>query len=276
LTAKRHLVIEPNNRSFDLQLADIWQYRSLLMMLAWREITVRYQQTLLGILWVIVQPIVNIIIYGTVFGLLLHAPSENYPYVIYLFPALIIWRLIGDGISRGSLSLINNARLIEKIYFPRLVIVISVVSANLVDFLFALLVLLVTMVIYRVGLTWHILLLPVFVLLAVVIILTVCVWLAPLNIRYRDVTHILPFIVQISMYLSPIMYPITLLPEKVRGIYSLNPITTVVMGFRWCLLPNSVPPDPIPATIGFVITVIILVFGLAFFKRSERTFVDNI
>jgi lipopolysaccharide transport system permease protein len=276
LTTKRHTVIEPYHRLFDLRLAEIWNYRSLLVMLTWREITVRYQQTLLGVMWVILQPIINIIIYSLVFGVLLRAPSEDYPYVIYLFPALIIWRLMGDGISRGSLSLTNNVRLIEKVYFPRLVIVISSVAAVMLDFLFALLVLIVVMIPYRVVFTWHVIFIPVYVLLALVTILTVDVWLAPLNIRYRDVTHILPFIVQISMYTSPILYPISLIPESLRWLYSLNPITTVVQGFRWCLLSNSAPPELVPAVIGFIITIGVLIFGLAFFKRSEYTFVDSI
>jgi len=245
-------------------------------MLTWREITIRYQQTLLGVMWVIIQPIINIIIYSVVFGLLLRAPSENYPYVIYLFPALIVWRLMGDGISRGSLSLTNNVSLIGKVYFPRLIIVLATIAAAMLDFLFALLVLLITMVLYRVEFSWHLLFIPFYALLAVVTILSVCVWLAPLNIRYRDVTHILPFIVQISMYLSPILYPITLIPESVRWVYSLNPMTTVVQGFRWCLLANSAPPELVPAVIGFMITGMILFFGLVFFKRSELTFVDNI
>ena len=276
MTAKRHTVIEPYHHLFDLKLAEIWNYRGLLIMLTWREITVRYQQTLLGVMWVILQPVINIIIYSLVFGLLLRAPSENYPYIIYLFPALIIWRLMGDGISRGSLSLMSNSRLIEKVYFPRLVIVLSSIAASIIDFLVALLVLLVVMILYHVSFTWHIVLLPLYTLLGVVTILTSCVWLAPLNILYRDVTHLLPFIVQISLYVSPIFYPITLIPESVRWIYSLNPMTTVVQGFRWCLLAAIAPPDFVPAVIGFIIVGIVLVIGLAFFKRSEFTFADNI
>ncbi|MBA3870437.1 MAG: ABC transporter permease [Anaerolineae bacterium] len=276
MTLKRHIVIEPYRRLFDLRLVEIWNYRSLLFMLTWREITIRYQQTLLGVMWVIIQPIINIIIYSVVFGILLKAPSENYPYVIYLFPALIVWRLMGDGISRGSLSLTSNSSLIEKVYFPRLVIVIATIAAAMVDFFFALLVLLVVMLLYHIGLTSHLVFIPFYTLLAVITILTTCVWLAPLNIRYRDVTHILPFIVQISMYVSPILYPITLIPESLRWVYSLNPMTTVVQGFRWCLLADSAPPDLVPAVIGFIVTGIILVFGLVFFKRSELTFADNI
>jgi len=271
-------VIVPYHRWFDLRLEEIWQFRSLLVMLTWREITVRYQQTVLGILWVIIQPVINIIIYSLVFGLLLRAPSEEYPYIVYLFPALIIWRLIGDGIGRGSLSLSSNSnvRLIEKVYFPRLIIVIATVLAAFIDFLFALVVVFVVMVLYHIVFTWHVLLMPVYALLALLTILTVCVWLAPLNIRYRDVTHIVPFIVQITMYTSPILYPITLIPESVRWLYSLNPITTVVQGFRWCLLADSTPPNLVSAVIGFIITGIIFVFGLAYFKRAEHTFVDEL
>jgi lipopolysaccharide transport system permease protein len=276
LTFKRHTVIEPYHRLFDLRLAEIWDYRSLLIMLMWREITIRYQQTLLGILWVIVQPIINIIIYALVFGLLLHTPSEKYPYIVYLFPALIIWRLMADGISRGSLSLTSNVRLIEKVYFPRMVMLIASILAVVIDFLFALLVLSVVMVLYHIGFSWHILLIPVYTLLAFFVTLSVCVWLAPLNVRYRDITHIIPFIVQLSMYLSPIVYPITLIPESVRGLYSLNPMTIVIQGFRWCLLAESTPPELTSAAIGFLITGVIFVFGLAFFKRAEYTFVDTI
>lgn len=278
MTVKRHTVIEPYHRLLDLRLGELWHFRSLLVMLTWREITVRYQQTLLGILWVIIQPITNIIIFSLVFGLLLKTPSEEYPYIIFLFPALIVWRLMGDGISRGSLSLSTNAnaRLIEKVYFPRLVMVIATILAVMIDFVFALLVLLVVMVIYHITFTWHLLLLPLYILLAVITVLSICVWLAPLNIRYRDVTHILPFIVQISMYISPVFYPISLIPQSFRWIYSLNPMTTVVLGFRWCLLPDSVPPSLDTAVIGFMLTLIVLVAGLAFFKRSELTFVDNL
>lgn len=276
MTVKRHTVVEPYHRLFDLRLAEIWDYRGLLVMLTWREITVRYQQTLLGVMWVILQPIINIVIYSVVFGLLLHAPSEQYPYVVYLFPGLIVWRLMADGISRGSLSLTSNVRLIEKVYFPRLVMVLASILAVLIDFLFALLILLVVMVLYHINFSWQFLFFPFYVLLAVFVILSVCVWLAPLNIRYRDITHIIPFIVQISMYLSPILYPVTLIPESVRWIYSLNPMTTVIQGFRWCLLADSTPPNLVPAVIGFVITGVIFIFGLAFFKRAEYTFVDKI
>ena len=276
MTLKRHTVIVPYHRLFDLRLAEIWNARSLLLMLTWREITVRYQQTLLGVMWVILQPIINIIIYSLVFGLLLHAPSEEYPYVVYLFPALIVWRLMSDGISRGSLSLTNNVRLIEKVYFPRLIIIIASIMAALIDFLFAMLVLLVVMIFYHITFTWHLIFIPVYVLLAIFTILAVCVWLAPLNIRYRDITHIIPFIVQITMYISPILYPITLIPEKYRWLYSLNPMTTVIQGFRWCLLADSTPPNVEPAVIGFIVTGVILVLGLTFFKRAEYTFVDQI
>jgi lipopolysaccharide transport system permease protein len=276
LTLKRHTVIQPYHRLFDLRLAEVWDFRSLLIMLTWREITVRYQQTLLGVMWVILQPIVNIVIYSVVFGLLLHTPSEKYPYVVYLFPALIAWRLMSDGISRGSLSLTNNVRLIEKVYFPRLIIVIASIFATLIDFLFAVVVLLVVMVLYQIQFSWNLVFIPIYMLLALFTILSVCVWLAPLNIRYRDITHILPFIVQITMYVSPVFYPIMLIPESVRWLYSLNPMTTVIQGFRWCLLADSAPPNLVPAVIGFIITGGILLFGLAFFKRAEYTFADQI
>jgi lipopolysaccharide transport system permease protein len=276
LTVKRHTVIEPYHRLFDLKLGDIWNFRSLLVMLTLREITIRYQQTLLGVMWVIIQPIINIVIFTLVFGVLLRTPSEQYPYVVYLFPALIVWRLVGDGISRGSLSLTSNVRLIEKVYFPRLVMVIASILAVVIDFLFALLVLLVVMILYHITFTWHLLLMPLYTFLALITVLTVCVWFAPLNIRYRDITHILPFIVQITTYTSPIFYPISLIPESFRWIYSLNPITTVVQGFRWCMLADSAPPDLIPAVIGMVITCFFLFMGLAYFKRAELTFVDQI
>ncbi len=276
LSLKRHTVIEPYHRLFDLKLGELWGSRSLLVMLTWREITIRYQQTLLGVMWVVIQPVINIIIFSLVFGLLLRAPSEKYPYVVYLFPALIVWRLMADGISRGSLSLTSNVRIIEKVYFPRLVIVIATILAVVIDFLFAVLVLLVVLVFYGIGFTWHLLLLPLYAFLAVLTALAFCVWLAPLNIRYRDITHILPFIVQISMYVSPVFYPITLIPESVRWLYSLNPMTTVVQGFRWCFLADSSPPNLVPAIIGLILSGIIFLGGLAFFKRAEFTFVDEI
>ncbi len=278
VSAKRHTVIVPYRRLFDLRLSEIWTYRSLLAMLTWREITIRYQQAVLGVMWVVLQPVVNLIIYATVFGLLLHAPSEEYPYVIYLFPALIAWRLMGDGIGRGSLSLTqsSNTKLIEKVYFPRLLIVLAAIFAVIIDFLVSLVILLIAVLLFQVTLTWHILFIPLYTALAVVTILAVCVWLAPLNVRYRDVTHILPFLVQISLYTSPILYPITLIPEKFRWIYGLNPITNIVQGFRWCILGDSVAPDLIPAAIGFCLMGAILLMGLAFFKRSELTFADNI
>ncbi len=275
-THKKLQVIEPYQAWFDLRLGEVWSYRTLVAMLTWREITIRYKQTLLGIGWVVLQPLLMLLIFTAIFSLMIPQQATDYPFAIFVFPGLIVWRFMSDGVMRSTQSLMNNARLIEKVYFPRLVVVLAAVLAATVDMLVALVLLLIGLALTGVTLTAQFLLAPLYLLLAGVVVLTAALWLAPLSVRYRDVNQALPFLLQISLYLAPIFYPITLIPEPYRALYSLNPMVTVVEGFRWAVLGINVAPLLLPSVASTVALLVLFVLGVAFFKRSEADFADYI
>lgn len=262
-----------------LQLGALWQYRELLYFMVWRDIKVRYKQTALGILWIVLQPFVTIIIFSALFGKLLGVPSGGVPYPIFLYVALLPWQYFANSLTRSSTSLVGSAHLVTKVYFPRLTIPLSGVMAGLVDFGVAFLVLASLMIYYRVVPTTAILFLPGFLLLAMLTALGFGLWLSALNVRYRDINHLVPFIVQTWMYLTPVIYSSTLIPEQFRWLLALNPMTGVVEGFRWALLGNYLdyaqPPGMLFA-ISITISVLVLVSGLYFFRATERTFADVI
>ena len=221
-----------------LQLGALWEYRELLYFIIWRDIKVRYKQTFLGVLWIILQPFVTIIIFSALFGSLLGVPTGGVPYPIFLYSALLPWQYFANSLTRSSTDLVRNAHLITKVYFPRLAIPISSVLSGLIDFGVAFLVLAALMVYYRIVPTTAVIFLPFFLLLAVLTALGFGLWLSALNVRYRDVNHLVPFIVQTWMYLTPVVYSATLIPERYRWLLALNPMTGVVEGFRWALLGN--------------------------------------
>lgn len=265
--------IEPSRGWGSLKLSEIWAHRDLLYFLVWRDIKVRYKQTLLGAAWAIIQPVVTMLIFTVIFGGLARIPSDGLPYPIFSLAALLPWNYFSSSLGRVTSSVVGEAHLISKIYFPRLIIPLSGVVSNIVDFGFAFLLLLAMLVWFGMTPTWKVLVLPVFLLLAAATALGVGLWLSALNARYRDIGHVIPFAVQCWLYASPVVYPMSLVPEKWRLLYSLNPMVGVIEGFRWGLL-GARSPDVGPMAISTVVIVAVLVGGIVFFKRMERTFAD--
>ncbi|GAB4559950.1 MAG: ABC transporter permease [Anaerolineae bacterium] len=271
------IIIEPTHGIASLRLGEIWAYRELLYILTWRDVKVRYKQTLLGIFWIILQPLVSMLVFSFLFGRLLGVPSEGVPYPIFAFAALLPWNYFASSLGRATTSLVGSAHLVRKIYFPRLIIPISSVLSGLVDFVFAFVVLVGLMVYYRISPTIDILWLPAFLLLALMTALGFGLWLSALNVRYRDINYVIPFMTQLWMYMTPVIYGTTLIPERFRFLLALNPMTGVVEGFRWALLGpylQARPPFTSLFVIGVGITLIMLVTGVFFFQSTERTFAD--
>jgi len=272
-------IIEPSRGWASLQLRAVWEYRELLYFLVWRDIKVRYKQTVLGILWIVLQPVVSIVVFSVLFGKLLNVPSGGVPYPIFAYAALLPWNYFASSLRKSSTSLVGSAHLITKVYFPRLIIPISGVLSGLVDFAIAFLVLIGLIVYYDVTPTPATLLLPLFLLLAMLTALGFGLWLSALNVRFRDVNYLIPFLVQVWMYLTPVIYGTTLIPERFRFLLSLNPMTGVAEGFRWALLGSQLadarPPGPL-FVISIAVALLVLISGAVFFRRTERTFADII
>lgn len=271
------LIIAPTRGVAVLGLRDVWNYRELLYFLAWRDVKVRYKQTLLGVLWVLLQPVVSMAIFTVLFGILLQVDSGDVPYPVFAFAGLLPWNYFSQALTRSSTSVVNSAHLITKIYFPRLVIPLSGVLSSLVDFVIAFGVLIVLMVVYGIMPTTGLFLLPVLILLAMVTALGFGLWLSALNVRYRDVNYLLPFLTQIWMYVTPVVYGSNLIPERYRFLLSLNPMTGVVEGFRWALFGPAAVGDYLSTPligISIAISLIVLVTGAFYFRATERGFAD--
>ncbi len=262
-----------------LNLRDLWDYRELIYFLTWRDIKVRYKQTILGFAWVILQPLIHTLVFTFLFGNLLKVDSNGVPYPIFAFVAILPWNYFASSLSRSSTTLVGSANLISKVFFPRMVIPMSGVISGLVDFAVSLVVLVVMMFIYQITPTVNTLYLPLFLLLAMLTALGFGLWLSALNVRFRDINHIVPFLVEIWKYVTPVIYGSTLIPERYRFLMGFNPMTGVVEGFRWALLGNNMTdvsaPGPIFA-ISVAITLVVLVSGVIFFRNTERTFADII
>jgi lipopolysaccharide transport system permease protein len=267
-------IIRPSRGWVSLDLRELWEYRELLYFLVWRNIKVRYKQTVLGAAWAILQPVLTMVVFSVFFGRLANVPSDGFPYPIFSYTALLPWQLFARAVTDSSNSLVTNQRLITKVYFPRLVIPISAVLAGLVDFGIAFLVLLGMMFYYRITLTAFAWTLPLFVLLALGTALAVSLWMSALNVKYRDVHHIVPFLTQLWFYATPIAYSSSLVPEGFRALYGLNPMVGVVEGFRWALLGSKTWGTRTLVVVSALAVVILLVGGLVYFRRMERTFAD--
>lgn len=267
------LNIEPSKSWVSLQLGDVWQYRELLYFLIWRDIKVRYKQTALGAAWAIMQPLFTMLIFSLFFGLLAKMPSDGIPYPLFTFTALVPWTFFANGLNQSSNSLVASANLLKKVYFPRLVIPIATVLAGVIDFLLAFAVLLGLMAFYRTTPTVNVVWMPLFLLLALVTSLGVGLWLSALNVKYRDVRYITPFIVQVWMFSTPIVYPSSLLPGAWRTVYGLNPMVGVVEGFRWTLLGTNTAPG-FMIGLSAIVAVAILIGGAFYFRHMEKTFAD--
>ena len=267
--------IRPTKGWASLQLRALWEYRELLYFLAWRDIKVRYKQTVLGAAWAIIHPVATMLIFTIIFGRLAKIPSDNIPYPIFCFCALLPWNYFASAFSRSTGSLVSNTHLISKVYFPRLIIPISSLLSGLLDFAIAFLVLIGMMFYYHIVLTITILWLPVFMLMAIATALGVGLWLGALNVQYRDIGYLVPFLSQVWMYATPVVYPSSLIPEKWRLIYGLNPMAGVVEGFRWALIGRGTKPGYM-FLVSALATIILLVSGAFYFRRMEKTFADII
>jgi lipopolysaccharide transport system permease protein len=275
VASPREIEIRPSRGLLDLELNLIWRYRELLRILIERDIKVRYRQAALGAAWAIVQPVFAVVIFTVVFGRFAKIPSNGVPYPLFAFAATLPWTYFAEAARRSSVGLVSEAELVRKIYFPRLVIPLAAVTGPLVDFTLAFAVMLVTLVVYRYPIGWHVIFIPAFILIAVLLALAVGLWLSPINVRYRDVTQTLPFLLQVWMYASPIVYPLSLVPARWKVLYSLNPMVGVIEGFRWALLGKT-QPDPVAMLMSLGVIVLALWGGLVFFKRRERSFADVI
>ena len=269
------LVIQPSKGWVNLGLRELWQYRELLYFLTWKNILVRYKQAVLGVLWAVLNPVITMVVFTVIFNKIMHVSSGSYgvPYAVFSFTGLLPWNLFAGSLSGAGASLVGNANLISKVYFPRLVIPGSAVLGTVPDFLIGCGVLAVIMGVYRVVPTWHIVFLPFFVLLALVTAMGVSLWLSALYVLYRDVQYIIPFLVQLWFFLSPITYPTSLIPTGwVSVVYNLNPMTGVIGGFRWALLGQQAPNGMF--WLSCLMSLVVFVGGLFYFRRMERVFAD--
>jgi lipopolysaccharide transport system permease protein len=269
----RILRIQPSSGWVSLKLGELWAYRELLYFLIWRDVKVRYKQTALGAAWAIIQPVSTMVVFSLFFGKLAKMPSDGIPYPIFSFAALVPWTFFSTGLAQSSNSLVASAKLITKVYFPRLVIPLATVLAGVVDFVLALLVLLAMMFYYQIVPTINVLWLPLFLLLAVVTSLGVGLWLSSLNVKYRDVRYVVPFLTQFWLFATPIAYPSSLLQEPWRTIYGLNPMVGVVEGFRWALLGSRISAWSI-VLVSALAALFVLITGAFYFRRMEKNFAD--
>lgn len=282
LGAKKYLIldqsmmkqrIEPKEGWEFSDLVDVWRYRTLLYFFTWRNIKVRYKQTVMGASWAILQPFLTMIVFSLFFGRLAEMPSDDVPYPIFSYAALVPWTFFANSVTQSSNSVVSDANMIKKIYFPRLTMPISSVFAAVIDFLFAFSVLLAMMLYYGFLPTANVLWLPVFLLLAVLTAMGVSFWLAALNVQFRDVRYTVPFMVQAWLFATPIAYPSNLLSEPWRTVYGLNPMAGVVDGFRWALLGTATGPGPM-TYLSAVAAILLFVSGMYYFQRMENTFAD--
>jgi len=266
-------VIEPTRGWVALKLNELWAYRELLYFFVWRDIKIRYKQTILGVSWAIIQPFFTMVIFSLFFGRLAKVPSDGLPYPIFSYAALVPWTFFANALTQASNSLVMNANMIKKIYFPRLTVPTATVLAGTVDFTLAFLVLLAMMVFYGLFPTWNVVWLPFFLLLALSTSLGVGLWLSAMNVQFRDVRYIVPFLTQAWLFATPIAYPSSLLSEPWRTLYGINPMVGVVEGFRWALLGTNTAPGPI-LIVSSLVSAGLLVSGAFYFKRMEKTFAD--
>jgi lipopolysaccharide transport system permease protein len=251
----------------------LWEYRELLVFFAWRDIKVRYKQTILGALWAIIQPFFTMVIFSLFFGRLAHVPSDGVPYPIFSYTALVPWTFFATALAQASNSLVSSANMIKKIYFPRLALPIATVLAGLLDFALAFIVLLGMMFFYRMVPTINIIWLPFFLLLALVTSLGVSLWLSAMNVQFRDVRYTIPFLTQVWLFLTPIAYPSSSIPEPWRTLYGINPMAGVVEGFRWALLGTDTAPGPM-IVVSSVVALVLFLSGALYFRRMEQSFAD--
>jgi len=271
----QRILIQPSKGLFNFDLRELWQYNELLYFLVWKEVKVRYKQTIIGGAWAIIQPLLTMVIFTIIFGRLAKIPSDGMPYPVFTYTALLPWMLFAQALTRSGGSLVYNANLITKVYFPRLLVPLSAALAPIVDFIVSFLILLGMLAWYGIPPTLGILALPFFLALTLVTAISVNLWLAPINVKYRDVAHTLPFLSQIWMYASPVVYPLSMIPEKWQFLYSINPMVGVIEGFRWALLGKQ-SPNFMAMAISVIVVMALFLGGILYFKKMEQTFADVI
>ncbi len=256
---------------------DLWRYRELFIILSWRDLSVRYKQTIIGILWAIIRPLLTMVVFTVIFGRVAKLPSDgNAPYALMVFAAMLPWTLFSNSLSESSNSLIGNANLISKVYFPRMIVPAATLITAFVDFLISFVILIAMMIYYQFIPGWQIVLIPFFIILSLLASLGPGLWITALNVKYRDFRYVIPFLVQFGLYVSPVGFSSNVVPEKWRLLYSLNPMVGVIDGFRWCILGGN-SPIYMP---GFLLSIAILAFflwlGMTRFRKMEKTFADII
>lgn len=270
------IVIEPGRLERNYW-RDLWRYRELFYVLAWRDVAVRYKQTVIGIAWALVRPFLTMVVFSVIFGRIAKLPSDgNTPYPLLVFTGMLPWALFANGLTEGSTSLISNANLISKVYFPRLIVPTATIVVAIVDFLISLTLLIGMMAWYRFAPGWHIGFLPAFVLFGFVASIGPALWITALNVKYRDFRYVVPFIVQLGLYVSPVGFSSQIIPEEWRLLYSLNPMVGVIDGFRWCILGGQ-SELYIPGLVaGLAVAAFFLWFGVRRFRKTEKSFADLI
>jgi lipopolysaccharide transport system permease protein len=272
-----HELIIEGGRSEQHYWRDLWQFRELFKVLAWRDIAVRYKQTVIGAAWALIRPFLTMVVFTLIFGKLANLPSEGAaPYPLLVFVGLLPWNFFAMAIDNASGSLVNNSNLISKVYFPRLIVPIASVAVAFVDFLISFAILVVLMIWYQFALTWHVLLLPAFTLAAFIASIGLGLWMTALNVRYRDFRFVVPFVVQLGLYVSPVGFSSAIIPDQWRLVYSLNPMVGVIDGFRWCLLGGEGQLFWPGLGLGFGVSAVMLWYGIRQFRRMEKSFADLI
>lgn len=265
--------IQPSRGWVALQLGELWAYRELLYFLSWRDVKARYKQTALGVAWAILQPFCTMVVFSLFFGQLVKVPSDGFPYPIFAYAALVPWNFFANGLDKASSSLVLQANLIKKVYFPRIAMPIAAVVSGIIDFALAFIVLVGMMLYYGLVPSVKVLVLPLFVLLAFVTALGAALWLSALYVQYRDIRHVVPFLTQLWLFSTPVAYPSSLLTEPWRAVYGLNPMVAVVEGFRWALLGSETAPGPM-VLVSVAVAIIMLSGGALYFRRMEKNFAD--
>jgi lipopolysaccharide transport system permease protein len=256
---------------------DLWQFRELFLILSWRDISVRYKQTIIGILWALLRPVLAMVVFTVVFGKLAKLPSEgDAPYALMVYSALLPWQFFASALIQSSSSLVSNTQLISKVYFPRLIIPASAIIVGIIDFFISFLILLALMVYYQYPPTWNMLMVPGFLMVAFLTAFGVGLYITSLNVKFRDFRYVIPFIVQFGLYISPVGFSSSIVPEKYRLLYSLNPMVGVIDGFRWAILGGSSAPDWAGFGLSLLTMLFFLWLGIHTFRKMEKTFADMI
>ena len=269
------LIIEAG-RAEKQYFKDLWRYRELFVFLAWRDILVRYKQTVIGVLWAVLRPFLTMVVFTLVFGKLAKMPSDGAPYAVMVFAGMLPWQFFSSAVSESSNSLIGNSGMISKVYFPRLIVPTSAVIVCFVDFLISFIILALLMIYYGFVPSIYMITLPVFVLVAFIASMGIGLWMSALTVKYRDFRYVVPFIVQFGLYVSPVGFSSSVIPEKWRLLYSLNPMVGVIDGFRWAIIGSSSSVDMYGFALSMLVIAITFITGLKYFRKTEKTFADVI